>query len=266
MSFTVAQAKANMHGMYGNYNGAINNAKDAAYRNAVYAFRARKGLPPSRYFNDACISASIAEVKELQTLLTRAGFSVGASGIDGRFGLTDGGDTGAAVAAYQASRGLRVDKVAGTQTMGALRAGQAAGSKRATPISAMQTGANIDFAKYPNFRIEEFACRGGWCCDGSLYLLKEEIVAVAQRIRSHFGRPLIITKIGGIRCQALNRVTYGAVANSKHTQGKAIDFYMNGVSIQNILAYCAELKRQGIIRYYYTNNSNMRGCVHVEVE
>lgn len=265
MSFTVAQAKANMHGMYGNYNGAINNAKDAAYRNAVYAFRARKGLPPSRYFNDACISASIAEVKELQTLLTRAGFSVGASGIDGRFGLTNGGDTGAAVAAYQASRGLRVDKVAGTQTMGALRAGQAAGSKPAAPIPAMQTGANIDFSKYPNFKIEEFACRGGWCCDGSLYLLNEAIVAVAQRIRSHFGRPLIITKVGGVRCQALNRVTYGAIANSKHTQGKAIDFYVQGVGVGSVLAYCRELQKQGIISYCYTNNTNMRGAVHVEV-
>ena len=149
--------------------------------------------------------------------------------------------------------------------MGALRAGQAAGSKPAFPIPAMQTGANIDFSKYPNFKIEEFACRGGWCCDGSLYLLNEAIVAVAQRIRSHFGRPLIITKVGGVRCQALNRVTYGAIANSKHTQGKAIDFYVQGVGVGSVLAYCRELQKQGIISYCYTNNTNMRGAVHAEI-
>jgi len=55
--FSVAQAKANMHGMYGNYNGAINNTKDAAYRNAVYAFRRRHGLKPSKYFDQSCINA-----------------------------------------------------------------------------------------------------------------------------------------------------------------------------------------------------------------
>lgn len=263
--FSVAQAKANMHGMYGDYNGAINNTKDAAYRNAVYSFRRRHGLSPSKYFDQSCINASIAEVKDLQTKLISIGISVGSSGADGRFGLNDGGDTGKGVEEYQRTRNLRVDRIAGTQTIGTLNA-ELAGKQPAPTSAGMKTGKDIDFAKYPNFRIEEFACRGGWCCDGSLYLLKEEIVAVAQRIRSHFGRPLIITKIGGIRCQALNRVTYGAVANSKHTQGKAIDFYMNGVSVANIMAYCAELKRQGIIRYYYTNNSNMRGCVHVEVE
>ncbi len=262
MSFSVAQAKANMHGMYGNYTGAMDNAKTTAYRAAVRAFRRRHGIAPSQYFTQECITASVSEVKELQSMLSRLGFSVGAAGIDGRFGLVDGGATGAAVEAYQRTRNLRADRIAGSMTLSALRAEYAAKTR---PQSAGQTGRGIDFGKYPNFKASEFACRGGWCCDGSLHLLTEDIVAVAQRIRSHFGRPLIITKVGGVRCDALNRVTQGSIAGSQHTKGKAIDFYIPGVGVSAVLAYCRQLQSRGVIRYCYTNNTNMRGAVHVEV-
>lgn len=58
-------------------------------------------------------------VKELQRLLVVAGLSVGSYGIDGEYG----NDTTAAVLAYQESRGLVKDGVAGPATMGALRSG-----------------------------------------------------------------------------------------------------------------------------------------------
>lgn len=68
-------------------------------------------------------------VAELQRLLVAAGFSVGRYGVDGMFGDA----TEAAVRAYQRSRGLTDDGVAGAVTIGALRSGK-------PPIAAPPAG------------------------------------------------------------------------------------------------------------------------------
>lgn len=56
------------------------------------------------------------DVKALQDALIKAGFSCGAKGIDGDFGI----NTYSAVRAYQKSKGLTVDGVAGKKTVTAL--------------------------------------------------------------------------------------------------------------------------------------------------
>ncbi len=62
--------------------------------------------------------SSRGDVRELQALLTQAGFS---AKVDGRYGS----GTASAVAAYQRSRGLTADGVAGPATIGALLGGKA---------------------------------------------------------------------------------------------------------------------------------------------
>lgn len=58
-----------------------------------------------------------ARVKEVQCILTKRGYSVGPSGVDGDFGS----DTAAAVRRFQTDRGLEVDAQVGPQTWAALR-------------------------------------------------------------------------------------------------------------------------------------------------
>ena len=60
-------------------------------------------------------------VKSVQTALQSAGFSVGAKGIDGKYGP----DTEAAVRQFQQSKGLKVDGIVGPETAAALGVGQA---------------------------------------------------------------------------------------------------------------------------------------------
>ena len=56
------------------------------------------------------------EVKKMQQALVDAGYSVGASGIDGIYGS----DTEAAVRRYQQAKALQVDGIAGDETLGSL--------------------------------------------------------------------------------------------------------------------------------------------------
>lgn len=58
---------------------------------------------------------------------------------------------------------------------------------------------------------------------------------------------------------------FGGVRGSKHTSGKASDFYVQNVSINDLFNYCKDLKNKGIINYTYTNNTNMKGAVHIDI-
>lgn len=57
-----------------------------------------------------------SDVKKLQKSLINAGYSVGASGVDGSYGPA----TASAVTQYQKDKGLKVDGIAGAQTLGSL--------------------------------------------------------------------------------------------------------------------------------------------------
>ena len=81
-------------------------------------------------------------------------------------------------------------------------------------------------------------------------------------IRDHFGKPLIITS--GVRCINYNKKV-GGVVNSMHIKNKAADFYVQGVPVNHVLDYCKSLVSQRILGYTYTNNTNMRGAVHIDI-
>lgn len=143
---------------------------------------------------------------------------------------------------YQKSVGLVADGIAGVQTRAKLN----------------QT-ATLSWFDFPHFKKHEFACRCGCGYDN----INLKVVKVLEDIRAHFGgKPLIVTS--GCRCIKHNNKV-GGIKGSKHLEGLACDFYIKGVSTQNLLNYCTSLMNKRTIKYTYTNNKNMKGVVHINL-
>ena len=77
-----------------------------------------------------------------------------------------------------------------------------------------------------NFKPEEFRCNCGKCNGYPSYMKQVELAHI-QNIRTHYGKPVIITS--GLRCATENR-RVGGIANSGHLTGYAVDFYQQGVT------------------------------------
>ena len=77
-----------------------------------------------------------------------------------------------------------------------------------------------------NFKPEEFKCRCGRCSGYPTWMKANELKHI-QTIRTHYGKPMNITS--GLRCESFNRKV-GGVSNSRHLEGRAVDFYMPGVT------------------------------------
>lgn len=79
-----------------------------------------------------------------------------------------------------------------------------------------------------NFAPEEFrcGCGGRYCCGYPTQMRLMELQNV-QRIRDHYGKPMVITC--GIRCSRYNSEVNG-IPNSEHKKGLAVDFYIAGVT------------------------------------
>lgn len=86
-------------------------------------------------YSTLSIGSSGDAVKKLQNALINAGYSVGSTGADGKYGA----NTQAAVKRYQKDNGLTVDGIAGNLTLGSLFGGtsQASGSTGATSGSSL---------------------------------------------------------------------------------------------------------------------------------
>ena len=107
--------------------------------------------------------------------------------------------------------------------------------------------------------MQEFACKCGCGFDD----INLRLVQILENIRCYFGyNPIIITS--GCRCNSHNKEV-GGVSGSRHVIGKAADFYVQNVHVNDVLKYCQTLVNQGILRYTYTNNSNMNGVVHIDI-
>lgn len=117
-----------------------------------------------------------------------------------------------------------------------------------------------------NFKLEEFKCEcGGKYCTGYPVYISRTLLINIQKLRNKYKSPMMITS--GIRCQKLNDSLVGSIPTSKHTKGKAIDFYG---SMTNTRA-----KRQDVIKqwgkysgssYAYSDTPNMGTSVHVDVK
>lgn len=74
----------------------------------------------------------------------------------------------------------------------------------------------------------------------SLKCMKELILYCLQPIRDKLGKPMIITS--GYRCKQLNDKVKG-VSTSQHLRGQAVDFYVNGMTVQEVVDF---IKKTGV--------------------
>ena len=113
----------------------------------------------------------------------------------------------------------------------------------------------------PHFRVREFACRDG----SDPIFVEEELAALLEAIRLHFGRPVAITS--GFRTAAHNAAVGGS-KSSQHLLGRAADFYVEGVPVATVAAYVETLLpgRGGIGRYPKDakHPKRMTGWVHID--
>lgn len=185
------------------------------------------------------------EIRKVQLLLMFLGFPVGTA--DGLAGER----TNQAVRDFQGEfGGLEADGLVGPQTEAALRRAVGQGWER-------PSGGGF-WGEVPHFRREEFRCRcGGKACNGFPAEPEEGLVRLAETVRGHFGVPVILSS--GVRCPAHNRAV-GGVANSRHLQGKAMDFSVKGVPAGTVVKYVQGL--QGV-RYTYAIDGSF---VHMDVD
>lgn len=108
-----------------------------------------------------------------------------------------------------------------------------------------------------DFSPEEFKCEcGGKYCSGYPSYMKKVELKNLQRIRDHFGKPMVITC--GLRCKPYNNSLAGSIPNSKHLSGYACDFYMKGVTdtLENRKKSIAWIKTLPNHNYTYGNGIN----------
>lgn len=114
----------------------------------------------------------------------------------------------------------------------------------------------------PNFTVYEFRCRDG----SDTVMIDESLVVLLQCIREHFVAKVHITS--GYRTAAYNATLPGASKNSQHIQGRAADFWVEGVPVATVAAYAEKLLpgRGGIGRYPKdaAHPTRKTGWVHVD--
>ena len=113
-----------------------------------------------------------------------------------------------------------------------------------------------------NFTVAEFACKDG----SDPVFVDSSLAALLQKIRDHFGRPVVITS--GYRTAAYNATLPGASKTSQHIQGRAADFWVEGVPVATVADYAEKLLpgRGGIGRYPKdaAHPSRKTGWVHID--
>lgn len=84
-----------------------------------------------------------------------------------------------------------------------------------------------------NFKVKEFGC-----LDSDAIFIADELVEVLQKIRTHFGKALVINS--AYRTHTRNKAV-GGVANSMHLYGGAADIYVKGVTPKQVADYAEKL-------------------------
>ncbi len=102
-----------------------------------------------------------------------------------------------------------------------------------------------------NFRVREFASHDG----ADEVRIDTRLVALLQQIRDKFGKAVVINS--GYRTKKHNKAVGGA-SNSYHTQGKAADIAVKGVSARRVAQY-AEIAGASGIGWYEVD-----GFTHID--
>lgn len=113
--------------------------------------------------------------------------------------------------------------------------------------------------EFKNFKYSEFKCHcGSKYCNGYPVPFSYDLAKNLQTIRTHFGKPLIITS--PLRCETWNS-KQGGVKNSKHKKGWACDFYVKGISYNALAKY---VKTLPYFNYCYRINKN-QDVIHYDI-
>lgn len=228
----IKQRQLNLKTYYYYYKKAIDGIEGAGTKEAYKNFQRDNGLAVDGIYGSNTENKLILCVKDLQNLLNKYGYRLAVDGLVGNATLN-------AIRDFQSKNGLAVDGIAGTNTMNKLR-----------------NGGSTEKYKCKHFKDSEFNCP---CC--GLNLEKNGIKRIADEIREHFGKPAIITS--GTRCVKNNKEV-GGVAGSYHTTGNAIDIVVQGVSANEVLAYCKTIVNSGRARYTYGGTTQMGQAVHID--
>ena len=109
-----------------------------------------------------------------------------------------------------------------------------------------------------NFTVAEFACKDG----SDPVFVDSSLAALLQKIRDHFGRPVVITS--GYRTAAHNK-SVGGAKSSQHLLGRAADIQVAGVSVEDVAAYAESLlPGWGGVGRYPVKAGRTKGWVHVD--
>jgi peptidoglycan hydrolase-like protein with peptidoglycan-binding domain len=204
-------------------------------------------------------------IKQRQCLLCYLGYYVG--NIDGVWG------SGSREACKAFQRDFfqdekKVDGVCGSETEKALTHAVAYGMPAKKVESTTNTNKSGFWKEIKYFTRDEFRCPCGKC-GGFPVEPKEALVRIVDEMRGVFGKAVIIVPPdghsggSGVRCQRYNDSLSGSATNSRHVQGKAVDFSAPGVPASTIEAYLNKLKNAGKIRYWYKISS---GSYHMDIE
>ncbi len=178
--------------------------------------------------------------KQMQCLLTYLGLDTG--GIDGIWGPK----SQAAARDFQTAQGLESHGGLDKATEAALLAA----------VTAQAAPEKDWWEDIRWFTKEEFACKCGKHCDGWPAQMDETLLRLADRVRAHFDAACLVSS--GLRCPVHNANVGGAAA-SRHMQGKAMDFRIQGKPAGEVLDY---VRIQPETRYAYAINGEY---VHMDV-
>lgn len=113
-----------------------------------------------------------------------------------------------------------------------------------------------------NFKLKEFHCKcNGKYCTGYPHIIDTILLTNIQLLRSEINTPINITS--GLRCNIQNKKVGGS-GNSRHKEGKAIDFYTKNTSNLTERKYIINkwIKKFVESRYGYCNKyGNLRGKI-----
>lgn len=184
-------------------------------------------------------------IKQIQHLLAYLGYYTGV--VDGIWGNQS---ATAATRFQQDYGGLNQDGIAGVETQQALRKAVSEG------MPEREEDSFWEHIRYWNR--EEFRCRcGGKYCNGFPAEPDRTLVELADDLRAAAGKPGHASSC--LRCPVWNSLQ-GGVANSRHLSGKALDFYIEGLSGAQLLARAQADKRTN---YAYIIDGQW---VHVDVQ
>lgn len=229
---SIRQRQLNLQ-FLGYYFGAIDGIEGARTKQAYGDFQKNYGLVMDKIYGQKTDAKLIEVIKSIQS-------KIGAN-VDGIVGT----NTIAKCKEYQNKNGLVVDGICGVNTRAKL-------NSTATIIE------NVGWDDIKHFKKEEFTCK----CGCGLNNIDLKLVEILDEIREYFGKPMLVTC--GCRCTSYNKKV-GGISNSKHLRGKAADIWISGVSKTALLAKCQEYVRNGRATYTYTNESNMKYAVHIDI-